>query len=265
MFHILFIGDVFGRPGRLAVREMLPSLVNKYHVDLVVANAENAAGGVGLTIKAAEALFSAGVHVLTSGNHIFKHKEIIAYLDENKRLLRPVNYPDPAPGRGATVVETSGGVKVGIVNLLGRVFMNPVDCPFRAADREIDFLKKAGVQVTLFDVHAEATSEKMALAWYLDGRVGALVGTHTHVQTADEIILPNGTAYLTDVGMTGPHDSVIGMKKDLVIERFLTGRPVRFQAGKKDIYLEGAVITLSPQSGRAENIFRIRERFRQDN
>ncbi|MBW2090772.1 MAG: YmdB family metallophosphoesterase [Deltaproteobacteria bacterium] len=246
MINMLFIGDVFGRSGRLVVREMLPDLVNKYRVDLVVANVENAAGGVGLTIKAAEELFRVGVNVMTSGNHIFKHKEIIEYLDENEMLLRPVNFPEPAPGRGTAVIEIASGVKVGIVNLLGRVFMEPVDCPFRAADRAIMSLKGAGVQVVFFDVHAEATSEKIALAWYLDGRAGAVVGTHTHVQTADEAILPNGMAYLTDAGMTGPHDSVIGMRKDLVI---------------KGLHFEGVMISFNPESGCAEKIIRIKERF----
>ncbi|MBW1709384.1 MAG: TIGR00282 family metallophosphoesterase [Deltaproteobacteria bacterium] len=261
MINILFIGDIFGRPGRLLVRELLPDLINRYQVDLVVANVENASGGVGLTIKAAEDLFRAGVNVMTSGNHIFKHKEIIEYLEENERLLRPVNYPEPAPGRGTALVETSGRIKVGIVNLLGRVFMAPVDCPFRAADREVTALKESGAQVILFDIHAEATSEKIALSRYLDGRIGALIGTHTHVQTADEAVLPNGLAYLTDAGMTGPHDSVIGMRQEAIIERFLTARPVRFQAAKKGLRLEGAVISFKPETGCAENITRIRESF----
>jgi len=264
MINILFISDVFGRPGRRVVRELLPTLVSHYQVDLVVANVENAAGGIGLTIKTAEELFRAGVDVMTSGNHIFKHKEIIGYLEENERLLRPANYPEPAPGRGTTVVKSPGGVKIGVTNLLGRIFMQPVDCPFRTADRELALLERRGAQVTLFDIHAEATSEKQALARYLDGRISALIGTHTHVQTADETILAKGTAYVTDVGMTGPHDSVIGMKKEPIIERFLTGRPVRFEAANKDLRLEGVVVSLMPDSGRAEDIVRIQERFEKE-
>jgi len=259
MTNILFLGDVFGRPGRRAVRELLPACVNRYQVDLVIANAENAAGGLGLTIKAADELFEAGADVLTSGNHIFRHKEIIEYLDRSDETIRPANYPDPVPGRGCTLTRTSGGIKVGVLNLIGRVFMEPLDCPFRVADREIDILKARGAQAIIVDMHAEATSEKQALGWYLDGRVGAVLGTHTHVQTADQRILPGGTAYISDVGMTGPHDSVIGMKKDSILTRFLTGRPIRFESASRGVRLEGVVITLDPETGLSENIIRIQE------
>lgn len=261
MISVLFLGDVFGRPGRRLVRELLPTLVNRYAVDLVVANGENASGGLGLTVKSAQELFRSGVDVLTSGNHIFKHKEISEYLDKEARVLRPANYPEPAPGRGSVLVETKGGARVGIINLLGRVFMAPLDCPFRTADREIEDLQAKGAEIILVDIHAEATSEKKSLGWDLDGRVGAVLGTHTHVQTADETILPGGTAYITDLGMTGPQESVIGMKKEPVLERFFTGRPTRFEVAKKDLRLEGAVIFFDPASGRAIKIERIQEVF----
>jgi len=259
MINILFIGDVFGRPGRRVVRELLPALVNRHVIDLVVANGENAAGGMGLTIKAAQELFASGVDVLTSGNHIFKHKEINEYLDREKMVLRPANYPDPAPGRGARVVELRTGVPVGVINVMGRVFMAPLDCPFQAVDREISRLRAEGARMVLVDFHAEATSEKKAMGWHLAGRVGAVIGTHTHVQTADEAILPGGTAYLTDAGMTGPHSSVIGVKKEAVLERFLSGRPVRFEAAKRGLRLEGAVISLAADTGLATNILRIQQ------
>jgi len=258
MFNIFFIGDIFGRSGRRLVRELLPGLIHTHALDLVVANGENAAGGLGLTIKTAEELFSNEIDILTSGNHIFKHKEIMDYLEASDRLLRPANYPEPAPGRGALLLKTGGGVKVGVVNLQGRTFMAPIDCPFKAADRELEMLEAEEAQITLVDFHAEATSEKVAMGWYLDGRAGALIGSHTHVQTADETILPQGTAYLTDAGMTGPHQSVIGMKKDPIITRFLTARPVRFEPSNKGLRLEGVVVSFDPETGRAEKIERIK-------
>ena len=259
MINILYIGDIFGHPGRRMVREFLPSLINTHALNLVVANAENAAGGIGLTVKTADELFSAGVDILTSGNHIFKHKEIMDYLEVNERLLRPANYPDPAPGRGSVLLKTGNGVEVGILNLQGRTFMTPIDCPFKAADRELENLKAQGARIILVDFHAEATSEKVALGWYLDGRAGSVIGSHTHVQTADETILPQGTAYITDAGMTGPHQSVIGMKKEPIIDRFLTGRPTRFEPGKKGLRLEGVVCSFDPETGHAEKIQRIKE------
>jgi len=257
MNRILFLGDVFGRTGRRLVRELLPDITSAYEVDLVVANVENASGGIGLTIKAADELFASGIDVMTSGNHIFRHVEIVEYMEQNDRLLRPANYLEPCPGKGAVLVTTRSGARVGVVNLLGRVFMEPLGCPFRTADREIAALAKQGAQVFLVDMHAEATSEKQAMAWHLTGRVQAVVGTHTHVQTADETILAGGTAYITDAGMTGPHDSVIGMRKETVLERFLTGRPVRFEAARKGLKLEGVLIGLSEDLGRAMEIVRI--------
>lgn len=261
LIKILFIGDVMAKSGRLLVRELIPELINRHQIDLVVANGENASGGIGINIKAAEELFDSGVQVMTSGNHIFKHKEILDYLDNNPRLLRPMNYPEPAPGSGITVVETSAGIKVGVANLLGRVFMDPIDCPFRTADKAVTLMEEMGASVTLFDFHAEATSEKQALGRYLDGRAGAVLGTHTHVQTADDVILPEGTAYISDVGMTGPHDSVIGMQIESVLKRFLYNRPVRFKAGKRGPVLEAVVVSIDEKENKAENIIRIKARM----
>ena len=204
MLNILMLGDVFGRGGRRLVRELLPVLVDRHTIDLVVVNGENASGGLGITANAADELLGYGVDVLTSGNHVFKHREIYHYLEQEERLIRPANYPQPCPGRGKVLVETARGVLVGVVNVLGRTFMSPVDCPFQTAGKEIEELKRAGAGVVLVDIHAEATSEKKALGWYLDGQVSAACGTHTHVQTADECVLPGGTAYITDLGMTGP-------------------------------------------------------------
>ena len=259
MINILFLGDVFGRPGRRLVREFLPGLTARHSIDLAAANGENASGGIGLTIDSAEELYSYGIDVLTSGNHIFKYREIHGFLKRENRIIRPANYPEPASGKGGTLVETAGGVKVGLVNVLGRVFMAPLDCPFRAVEREVWRLKDMGAQVILVDIHAEASSEKRALAWHLDGKVSAVLGTHTHVQTADESIMPGGTAFITDLGMTGPHQSVIGMKKEPVLEGFLTGLPQRFEPAKKGLKLEGAVISVEESTGVAKKIYRIQE------
>ncbi|MBI5585957.1 MAG: TIGR00282 family metallophosphoesterase [Deltaproteobacteria bacterium] len=257
---ILFIGDVVGRPGRRVVRELLPGLVDRYRVDLVVANGENASGGIGLSPKGAEELLAAGVHVLTSGNHIWKKKEIIPYLEDTEDLIRPANYPPTVPGAGATIKETAAGIPVAVLNLLGRTFMEAVECPFRKAEAEVAKLK-VRTPILLVDFHAEATSEKMALGWFLDGKASAVVGTHTHVQTSDERILPLGTAYLTDVGMTGPADSVIGVRKEIAIDRFLTQMPHKFEVAKKDLVLEAALVTVDEQSGKALGISRLRERL----
>jgi metallophosphoesterase (TIGR00282 family) len=257
---ILFIGDIIGRPGRRVVRELLPGLVDRHRVDLVVANGENASGGIGLSPKGAEELLAAGVHVLTSGNHIWKKKEIIPYIEDTEDLIRPANYPPTVPGTGATIKETAAGIPVAVLNLLGRTFMEAVECPFRKAEEEVERLK-AQTPILLVDFHAEATSEKMAMGWFLDGKASAVLGTHTHIQTSDERILPSGTAYLTDVGMTGPADSVIGVKKEIAIERFLTQMPHKFEVAKKDLVLEAALVTVDEQSGRALRIGRLRERL----
>ncbi len=254
--RVLFIGDIVGRPGRTALAKSLPGLRREYRPAFVIANAENAAGGMGITRDTAAELLEAGVDVLTTGNHIWKHREAASLASEEPRLLRPANYPSAAPGRGAGVFTAAGGESVGVVNLLGRTFMRPVDCPFLAADREIGALRgKASVVVV--DMHAEATSEKQAMGWYLDGRVSAVVGTHTHVQTADERILPWGTAYLTDVGMTGPRDSILGVEVKPIIARFLSGMPARFRVAGGPVMLGAAVIDIEPETGRATSIVRV--------
>jgi len=253
---ILFIGDIIGQPGRQAVSRELHRLVDRHCIDLVIANGENSAGGFGITQETARELYEHGVHLLTSGNHVWDKKESYGYLDKEERLVRPANYPEGAPGRGTAVVRTSAGIPVAVLNLEGRVFMNNLDCPFRTADREIERLKEM-TPIVLVDFHAEATSEKAALGWYLDGRASAVIGTHTHVQTADERLLPNGTAYITDAGMTGSAESVIGMKKDEPIRRFLTQLPTKFEVAKKDLRLNGVVIEVDEATGKAVGIERI--------
>lgn len=258
---VLFIGDIMGKPGRGAVRQLLPELVDRHRIDLAIANCENACGGTGIVPDVADELFSWGVHALTSGNHIWQKKEIYPRLDADHRILRPENFPR-APGTGHTVVTTAAGVKVGLLNLLGRVYMPQlVDDPFAAAERVVAEFQAAGVKVSFVDIHAEATSEKLALARYLEGRVSAVVGTHTHVQTSDEEVLPGGTARICDAGMTGPHDSVIGMKAELVLERFLTQRHVAFEVARNGVRLEGVVIDIDEETGRARSIERVRERL----
>jgi len=251
---LLFIGDVIGRPGRAALKEFLPRLKEKYNPNVVIANGENAAGGIGITDSVSKELLS-HVDVLTSGNHIWDKKEAVSLLERNPRLLRPANYPPRNPGQGTYIFEAWNGQKIGVVNLQGRVFMEPVDCPFRTAD---DILVKLRVEtpVILVDFHAEATSEKQALGWYLDGRVSAVIGTHTHVPTADEKILPDGTAFLTDIGMVGGYDSVIGIKKEQAVERFLTARPQRFEPSKMGMVFSAVHISVEAATGRAVSIQR---------
>lgn len=252
---ILFIGDIVGKPGRRAVRELLPWIVEENRIDLVIANCENAAAGFGVTSEVVEELLGCRIDVLTSGNHIWDKKEIMDFVEDYETLLRPANYPEGAPGRGSLVVTIPGGVSVGVINLAGRVFMHPLDCPFRVADREIEKMKrKAGVIVV--DMHAEATSEKIAMGWYLDGRVAAVLGTHTHVQTADERILPGGTGYITDAGMTGPFESVIGIKRESIMQRFLLQIPNKFDVAKGDVRLQGVTVEINP-NGRALSIERV--------
>lgn len=255
---ILFVGDIVGRTGRQALVRRLDRLVDTHNVDLVVVNGENAAAGFGLTIDLARELFELGVDVVTSGNHIWDKKEIFGYLDIQNRLLRPANYPSGAPGRGSGVFSTSSGVKVGVLNLEGRVFMSNLECPFRTADILVEDLRRQ-TPIILVDFHAEATSEKAALGFYLDGRVSAVIGTHTHVQTADERILPKGTAYITDAGMTGSRDAVIGIRKELAIEKFLTQLPIRFEVAKKDPILCGVLVTINEETGLALSVQRILE------
>lgn len=256
--RILILGDVVGRPGRQALRALVPALARDEAVNLVIANAENASGGMGVDIKSAEELFSAGVNVLTSGNHIWKKKEIYPYLGKQSRLLRPANYPEGAPGQGWVEWQGEAGGRALVINVQGRVFMpNHVDDPFRCVDR---ILRERGehAPVVVVDMHAEATSEKNAMGWFLDGRVSVVFGTHTHVQTADERILPCGTAYITDLGMCGPLDSVIGIEKDLVVEGFLTQLPRAFEVAKENVVVQGVVVDVDDASGRAREIRRVR-------
>ena len=254
--NILFIGDIIGKPGRLALSRELDRLVDRHRVDLVVANGENAAGGFGLTVDTVRELFDLGVSCITSGNHIWDKKEQVPMVLANPRIVRPANYPDGTAGRGSMIVTTPGGVKIAVLNLEGRIFMKNLECPFRIADREIAALRQE-TPVILVDFHAEATSEKSSLGWYLDGRVSAVIGTHTHVQTADERILPQGTAYMSDAGMTGSFDSVIGIGKDEAIRKFLTQLPVKFEIPKKDIRLNGVVISIDETTGKALAIERV--------
>ncbi|RMG50014.1 MAG: TIGR00282 family metallophosphoesterase [Acidobacteria bacterium] len=252
--RVLLIGDIVGRPGRRIVREMLPRLKAEWEIDFTVGNCENAAAGAGLTPKTAEELFGAGIDVLTSGNHIFDKKEIFQIIDSEPRLLRPANYAPGVPGRGLWSGSTSGGSRVTVINLQGRIFMAPNDCPFRTVDHLLDQLEE---QIIIVDMHAEATSEKIAMGWYLDGRVSVVFGSHTHVPTADEMILPKGTAYITDLGMTGPYDGVIGVKRDLVLDRFLRGLPKRFEPSSGDVRLCGALVEIDEQTFSATSIQRL--------
>lgn len=256
---ILMIGDIVGEPGREIVRKRLRDFREKKGVDAVIANGENSAGGSGLTPRIADELFEFGVDVLTTGDHVWKKKEIYDYLYRTDRLIRPANYPEGAPGRGSTVVETKKGKKIGVLNLIGRVFMDAVDCPFLKAKAEIENLRKE-THLLFVDMHAEATSEKVAMGWFLDGFVTGVVGTHTHIQTADENILPCGTAYITDCGMTGPYDSVIGRKKECVIERFVTQLPQRFDMASGDVQMHGVMIEADEVTGKATKIQRVREK-----
>lgn len=260
--QILFIGDIVGRPGRRAVRELLPGLVKDHGVDLVVANAENAAAGFGITRDTVDELTECGIQLLTTGNHVWDKREVLGFIDEYPNLLRPANYAEGCPGIGHAVVKTAASIPVAVVNLAGRVFMHPADCPFRAAKGLLGGLRQQ-TPVIIVDMHAEATSEKQAMGWFLDGEVSAVLGTHTHVQTADETILPRGTAYITDVGMTGPLNSVIGIEKEMIIDRFLTGMPCRFEVARGDVRLQGAVVDVDPQTGRARSIQRVNLRLKE--
>ena len=254
--NILFIGDIFGRPGRDLVRQGLQALVEAYAVDFVVANAENAAGGFGITREIGDELLDRGVDVMTSGNHIWDKKEVLDYIGAEPRLLRPANYPAGVPGRGAFVGRTRDGRPVGVLNLMGRVFMPNIDDPFAVAIRDLEALHERA-RIVLVDFHAEATSEKLAMGWHLDGRATAVFGTHTHVQTADEQLLPGGTAYVTDVGMTGPHDGIIGVEREAALSRFLTGMPARFDPASGNPRLHAMLLDADEQTGRALAVTRL--------
>lgn len=261
--RILFIGDIVGSPGRQILRERLADTVAQEHIDLVVANCENAASGFGVTPKLAEELLSYGIEVLSGGNHIYDRKEILEYFPHQPRLLRPANFPPGSPGRGIYIGKAANGTGFALLNLQGRTFMQPIDCPFRTAESELARIPQ-DVKIVIVDMHAEATSEKQAMGWYLDGRVTAVVGTHTHVATADEHVLPGGTAYITDVGMTGAHGGIIGMEKNAIIGRFLDGLPRRFEVAQGDVQMNAVVIEVDESGGlpsgraRARSIQRLR-------
>lgn len=261
--RILFIGDIVGKAGRQAMEGVLEKVIAGYKIEFTVANGENAAGGMGITPPIAIEILDQGVDVLTSGNHIWAKKEIVPFLDEELRILRPANYPPKVPGRGSGIFHSRNGQKVGVLNLEGRVFMRHLDCPFRVGEKEVELLRKE-TNIILVDFHAEATSEKMALGWFLDGRASAVLGTHTHVQTSDERILNEGTAYISDVGMTGPLDSVIGIRKEIALERLLTQIPWKFDVAKDDIELQGVVIDVDSKTGKSANIQRIKVPLKQN-
>ncbi len=261
--RILFIGDIVGKAGRRAIDEVLEKVISDHGIEFTIANGENAAGGMGITPVIAIEILDQGVDVLTSGNHIWAKKEILPFLDEEPRILRPANYPPRVPGRGSAIFHLDNGQKVGVLNLEGRVFMKHLDCPFRVAEKEIEVLKKE-TNILLVDFHAEATSEKIAMGWFLNGKVSAVLGTHTHVQTGDERILSEGTAYITDVGMTGPLDSVIGIRKEVALERLLTQIPWKFDVATEEIEIQGAVLEIEEKTGKSKSIQRLRVPLKQN-
>jgi metallophosphoesterase (TIGR00282 family) len=258
MFRVLALGDIMGRPGRHLIREALRGIITEHEIDIVIANGENASGGVGLVPKNAAELFDAGVDVITSGNHIWDQKGYEEVFAEYPMVLRPANYPEPCPGSGYVSFEKSSE-RVAVLNLQGRVFMDPIDCPFAAFNRIRGELND--VSIILIDFHAEVTSEKVAMGWHVDGRASFIFGTHTHIPTADARILPGGTAYITDLGMCGAHDSVIGMKRDAILQKFITQRPCRFEVARSNIGLNGAICDIDPASGTATAIERFEYRF----
>ncbi|EFM13137.1 metallophosphoesterase [Paenibacillus curdlanolyticus YK9] len=253
---VLFIGDIVGSVGRGAVKKVLPALKSKYNPHIIIANGENAAAGRGITAAIAKELFDAGVHGITMGNHTWDNRDLFEWIDDEPRIVRPANFPPGAPGSGAAVIKANGK-KLGIINLQGRTFLPPIDCPFRAADELIDEMRNETNQI-LVDFHAEATSEKIAMGWYLDGRASLVVGTHTHVQTNDDRILPEGTAYLTDVGMVGPRDGVLGMERTAVLRRFLTQLPTRFVVDEGDWHFHALLLETDESTGKAVSIQKIR-------
>lgn len=255
--RVLILGDIIGKPGRLAVRHALPDLRRELDVDLVVANGENVAAGMGLTPSLAEELLGAEIDVITSGNHIWDRREIYPYLDTDRPVLRPLNYPDEAPGRGWLVTVLENGTPVAVVNVMGRVFMNQLDSPFHAMDALLDSAAEPLPLVRIVDFHCEITSEKNAMGWYLDGRVSAVVGTHTHVPTADARVLPKGTAYISDIGMTGPRDSIIGFRVETVLPRFLRHLPTRFEVGDGPVALNAVLVEADATTGLATSITQV--------
>jgi len=254
--RLLFIGDIVGRPGRRAIGEILPRIKKETKCDYCIANGENSAGGSGINYVIAQELYKYGIDALTLGNHTWSKREVTTFIDSDARIVRPANYPPELPGKGSIILDG----KVGIVNLLGRVYLDNVDCPFKVLDRELEVLKKS-VKVILVYMHAEATSEKCALAWYADGRVSCVVGTHTHVQTADERILPFGTAFISDVGMTGPYEGILGVDKDIILEKFLSYMPVRFEMAKGKVQFNAVILDIDENTGRSTSIERINQVF----
>ena len=262
--RILVIGDIIGSPGRRATKEAIRQIKNEQKIDCVIANGENLSHGIGMTKKNFEEMREAGIDFFTSGNHILKKPDIFPEMEKKKvRIIRPANFPPGVPGRGWTIVTSASGAKIAVINLLGRVFMRyNVDCPFRSLKEIVQEAKKV-TDIIVVDFHAEATSEKMAMGFFMDGEVSAVVGTHTHIQTADEKILPKGTAYITDLGMTGAYDSVIGQKKEIIIQRFLTSMPLKFEIATDNVWLHGAVISVDEKTGRAQQITRIQRRSKE--
>lgn len=254
--RILFIGDIFGKSGRDIAKRAIPAIVERWQVDFVIANVENSAAGFGVTGDIADTILAFGVDAMTTGNHVWDKKEVLEYFPRQPKLLRPANFPAGAPGRGSYLARTRTGEPIGVINLMGRIFMTPLDDPFAVALREIEAIR-AKTRIVIVDFHAEATSEKIAMGWHLDGRVTAVFGTHTHVQTADERILPKGTACLTDVGMTGPHDSIIGVTVEAALGRFLTGLPAKFEAATGPARLNAVIVTADPATGKAVAIERL--------
>jgi metallophosphoesterase (TIGR00282 family) len=257
---VLFIGDIVGRVGRVATKALLPSIVDRYKIDLVIANGENLAGGFGLTEKTVAEVLNCGVHIITTGNHIWDKKEFIPQISKENRVLRPLNYPLGVPGYGSIIYPLSDGRKVAVINLSGRVFMSNMDCPFRIGIEEVKRLSNT-TNVIIIDFHAEATSEKIAFSYFMDGKASAVIGTHTHVQTADEKVLPGGTAYITDVGMTGPYNSIIGIEKEQIIQRFLTNMPVRFETAKGEGIFSAVVIEVEESTGKSTAIQRLQLKY----
>lgn len=254
--NILVIGDIVGRPGRTVLAGMVPEIQRKHDISFTIANGENAAGGRGLTRSVMNDILGAGIDVITMGNHVWDNKEILSFIDDEFRLIRPANYPGPCPGQGYHIYKGGFNKNIAVVNLSGRVFLPPLDCPFQIMDEIMEELTEAA-DIIIVDFHAEATSEKLALAYYLDGRVQAVLGTHTHIQTADERILPGGTAYISDLGMTGPKESILGMEKELVIQKFLTGRPVRLEVASGQAQLEGVILQIDDDTDQVSAIRRI--------
>jgi metallophosphoesterase (TIGR00282 family) len=253
---IMMIGDVYGEPGRAALTRLVPRLREQHHADFIVVNVENSAGGFGVTQPIAESVLDLGVDVLTTGNHVWDKKDTAGWIGKENRVLRPANYPVGTPGAGYVTVK-AGPHRVTVINLMGRVFMNPIDCPFRKAEAILEAVGSE-TPIRLVDFHCEATSESVAMGWWLDGKVSAVVGTHRHVQTADERVLPGGTAYITDLGMTGPTDGVIGVDREQILQRFLYQMPIRFETAKGPAALHGVVITVDPDTGKASDIERLR-------